>query len=41
MRGTKRVGLKGIVDSALEMARGSGYSDVRRVLVYEKSALPR
>jgi len=40
-RGTKRVDLKAIVDRALLLAKGGGYADVRSVLVYEKSALPR
>ncbi|WIA34698.1 hypothetical protein OEZ86_013011 [Tetradesmus obliquus] len=40
-RATKRVDLKAIVDEAIGKAAKEGYRDVQRVLVYEKSALPR
>jgi acetyl-CoA synthetase len=40
-RGSKRVPLKGIVDDGLALARKGGYGDVRSVLVFEKSAMPR
>jgi hypothetical protein len=35
------VDLKAIVDDAISKAAKEGYRDVQRVLVYEKSALPR
>jgi acyl-coenzyme A synthetase/AMP-(fatty) acid ligase len=41
MRGTKAVPLKQITDDAIKLAEQNGYRDVKRVLVYEKSALPR
>ena len=41
MRGAKRVELKALVDAALALAAKGGYRGVRRVLVFEKSALPR
>ncbi|KAI8474948.1 MAG: acetyl-CoA synthetase [Monoraphidium minutum] len=41
MRATKRVDLKALVDDALRLAERGGYRAVRRVLVFEKSALPR
>jgi acyl-coenzyme A synthetase/AMP-(fatty) acid ligase len=40
-RATKRVDLKAIVDDAIGKAAKEGYRDVQKVLVYEKSALPR
>ena len=40
-RGTKKVPLKQITDDAIRLAEQNGYTDVQRVLVYEKSALPR
>eukprot|EP00877_Chromochloris_zofingiensis_P007566 jgi/Chrzof1/3062/Cz12g10100.t1_ACS1[v5.2] len=40
-RGPKRVDLKHIVDDAISIAERNGYKGVKRVLVYEKSALPR
>jgi hypothetical protein len=40
-RATKRVDLKAIVDEAIGKAAKEGYRDVQKVLVYEKSALPR
>ncbi|KIZ00279.1 acetyl-CoA synthetase [Monoraphidium neglectum] len=41
MRGTKRVDLKALVDESLSLAQKAGYRGVTRVLVFEKSALPR
>ncbi|GBF98763.1 hypothetical protein Rsub_11169 [Raphidocelis subcapitata] len=41
VRGTKLVGLKALIDAALALAKESGYRGVSRVLVFEKSALPR
>lgn len=40
-RGPKRVDLKAIVDEACHKAAAAGYRDVSKVLVFEKSALPR
>jgi hypothetical protein len=40
-RGPKRVDLKAIVDDACQKAAAAGYRDVSKILVYEKSALPR
>jgi acyl-coenzyme A synthetase/AMP-(fatty) acid ligase len=40
-RGTKRVDLKAIVDDAANKAAANGYRDLQKVLVFEKSALPR
>jgi hypothetical protein len=41
MRATKRVPLKALIDDALKLAAAAGHRSVRRVLVWEKSALPR
>lgn len=40
-RGPKRVDLKSIVDEACSKAAAAGYRDVSKILVFEKSALPR
>eukprot|EP00775_Hariotina_reticulata_P007053 gene7053-7267_t len=40
-RGPKRVDLKAIVDEAAIKAAANGYRDLQKVLVFEKSALPR
>lgn len=40
-RGPKRVDLKSIVDEACQKAAANGYRDVSKILVFEKSALPR
>jgi hypothetical protein len=40
-RGPKRVDLKSIVDEACQKAAANGYRDVNKILVFEKSALPR
>jgi hypothetical protein len=40
-RGPKRVDLKAIVDEACQKAAAAGYRDVNKILVFEKSALPR
>eukprot|EP00882_Tetradesmus_deserticola_P022779 GHRQ01024736.1.p1 GENE.GHRQ01024736.1~~GHRQ01024736.1.p1 ORF type:complete len:109 (-),score=29.36 GHRQ01024736.1:265-591(-) len=40
-RATKRVDLKAIVDDGIGKAAANGYRGVQKVLVYEKSALPR
>ena len=39
--GPKRVDLKAIVDEACTKAAAAGYRDVNKILVFEKSALPR
>ncbi len=39
-RGTKRVDLKHIVDDACNIAQRNSFSEMQRVLVVEKSALP-
>lgn len=40
-RGPKRVDLKAIVDEACQKAAAAGYRDINKILVFEKSALPR